>query len=289
MTRAVVERVATGTSLALGVAVLVVVDRALPTGFLAWGAALALALVAAWELSAMGSLAERRLGLPLALGTLVAALLAAAFLVPASPWSRWVRAEPPFVLVVALGAAAAIVAGTVGRLRSGGSDDLAWTVGAALWCTAPLFGLVAVDVRWGTAGLVALVVTTKVGDVFAYFVGRAIGRRHPFPRLSPGKTVAGCVASLVAAVAVGALLAFCALPGGGAGWLAGAASGLGLNLAAQGGDLFESWVKRRAGVKDSSTLVGPAGGVLDVLDSLLFGVPVALLLWPSLFPATGAG
>jgi CDP-diglyceride synthetase len=52
-----------------------------------------------------------------------------------------------------------------------------------------------------------------------------------------------------------------------------------VNLAAQAGDLSESWVKRRAGVKDSSTLLGPSGGVLDVIDSLLLAAPVALVAW----------
>jgi phosphatidate cytidylyltransferase len=78
-----------------------------------------------------------------------------------------------------------------------------------------------------------------------------------------------------------------------AGWLvpdydplwAGAAFGAVINLAAQAGDLFESWIKRRSGVKDSGTWFGPSGGVLDLVDSLLFTIPVALLTWPLLLGA----
>lgn len=53
-------------------------------------------------------------------------------------------------------------------------------------------------------------------------------------------------------------------------------------MAAQAGDLFESFVKRRVGVKDSSTWFGPSGGLLDQLDSLLFSIPMALVTWPFL-------
>jgi len=55
-----------------------------------------------------------------------------------------------------------------------------------------------------------------------------------------------------------------------------------IHLAAQAGDLFESFVKRRVGVKDSSTWFGPSGGLLDQLDSLLFSIPMALVTWPFL-------
>jgi len=64
------------------------------------------------------------------------------------------------------------------------------------------------------------------------------------------------------------------------GVLGGALAGLSLNLAAQAGDLFESGVKRRFGVKDSGALFGPSGGVLDVVDSLLATVPLALVVLP---------
>ena len=150
----------------------------------------------------------------------------------------------------------------------------------SLWLVPPLFALVLIDRVFDVEGLVALVVLAKIGDNAGYFVGRAIGKRHPFPRISPGKTVAGCVASLVAGVAGGAVV----LPLTLGAWTPsqvtlGAALGGLINVAAQAGDLSESWVKRKAGVKDSSTLVGPSGGVLDVIDSLLLAAPVALVSW----------
>ena len=167
--------------------------------------------------------------------------------------------------------------------------DRAWTsvalaVGLALWLVPPLPALWQVWSQWGTGGLVALLVLSKVGDTAGYYVGSAIGRTHPFPGISPGKTTAGCVASLVVATAVGgALAASGVLPEARLGVLAGLLAGALVNVAAQAGDLFESWVKRRTGVKDSSSVFGPSGGVLDQIDSLLFSVPVALVTWPLLF------
>jgi CDP-diglyceride synthetase len=134
---------------------------------------------------------------------------------------------------------------------------------------------------WGTRGLVALVLLAKVGDIVGYYVGSSIGVRHPFPRISPGKTVAGCWASFVAGtLAGGALVQAGVLPVGPYGVWGGLTAGAAVNLAAQAGDLLESWIKRGAGVKDSGTWFGPSGGVLDLVDSLLLAVPAALLVWP---------
>ena len=147
------------------------------------------------------------------------------------------------------------------------------------WIVLPLLWLQHLFAAWGMSGIVALILLSKVGDTAGYFVGNAIGKSHPFPSISPGKTTAGCVASLVAGIATGLLVVSAGwLPDLGLGFLGGALVGGLINLAAQAGDLLESAVKRRVGVKDSGTWFGPAGGVLDVIDSLLLTVPTALLL-----------
>lgn len=165
--------------------------------------------------------------------------------------------------------------------RPDARDELRLLAFLALWLVVPSLGLLHVWWGYGAAGLTALVILSKIGDVFGYYVGSALGRTHPFPRISPGKTTAGCVGSLVAALVVGALLVPAGLlPDGRLGIWGGVLAGLVTNLAAQAGDLLESKVKRTAGVKDSGSWFGPAGGLLDLVDSLLLSAPVALLAWP---------
>lgn len=119
-----------------------------------------------------------------------------------------------------------------------------------------------------------------VGDSAAYFVGRAVGRRRLAPRVSPGKTVEGAVAGLVAATATGALmgLALQGLATVPVSPVAGAWMGLVLGGAAQFGDLVESLLKRDAGVKDSGTLLPGHGGMLDRFDAAFFTLPTAYAL-----------
>ena len=158
--------------------------------------------------------------------------------------------------------------------------------GLALWGGLAFASIHSCWVLVGQSAFVLLLVLSKVGDIAGYYVGSAIGKSHPFPGISPGKTTAGCVASLVVALVV-------AVAAAQAGWLGaeryGLVSGLVfgalINLAAQAGDLLESVVKRKAGVKDSGTWFGPSGGVLDLVDSLLLSVPMALVAWPLLFQA----
>jgi len=125
------------------------------------------------------------------------------------------------------------------------------------------------------AGLVLatmLVVGCKAGDSAAYFVGRTIGRR-PLCWVSPKKTWEGAVAGLAAGTAAAALLGALfglALP-------LGLAFGLTVNLAGQGGDLLESWVKRCCGAKDSGATFGEMGGALDLVDALLLAGPAGYL------------
>lgn len=132
----------------------------------------------------------------------------------------------------------------------------------------------------GVLPLVSLVAVVKAGDIAAYVVGTLAGRHRMAPRLSPGKTWEGGVASVVASVVAAWVvlersgLAGDARPLGG--WMA---YGLVVGIAGIAGDLAESLVKRELGVKDSGRLLGGLGGMMDLVDSLLFAAPVAWLLW----------
>lgn len=110
------------------------------------------------------------------------------------------------------------------------------------------------------------------GDIAAYYVGSAFGERRLAPAVSPKKSVEGALASIAAAAGV-ALLFGLLLPVPHGPW-ASVALGVGLNVAAQLGDLAESLLKRCAGVKDSGTLFPGHGGVLDRLDGFLFALPL---------------
>lgn len=244
----------------------------------AWVALLTFAGAAAWR----GAWAVPRglatLRVPFVLFALALAILV--FLLVTEPAEAAPRMRVAFIVLSVLALAAAPAVWMRGSMREVGA-----LVGLALWLLPPLPCLWRVWHAWGTRGLVALLVLSKIGDTAGYYVGGAIGRSHPFPSISPGKTTAGCVASLVAATSIGVLLsATGVLPPGRLGLVGGACAGAALNLAAQAGDLFESWIKRRAGVKDSSTWFGPSGGLLDQLDSVLFSIPAALVVWPWLFP-----
>jgi len=170
--------------------------------------------------------------------------------------------------------------------QSGGAvlRDTLLPIGLALWAIPALPALAYID-RWlGVQGLGAILLLSKIGDVFGYYVGSAIGKSHPFKKLSPGKTTAGCVGSLIAGCAFGAACVWWGLlPAEPYGYLGGVVAGGVINLASQAGDLLESKAKRTAQVKDSGTLFGPSGGFLDLTDSLLLSVPVALAVWPLLF------
>jgi phosphatidate cytidylyltransferase len=150
----------------------------------------------------------------------------------------------------------------------------------------------------GWAYLLFLFFAVWVGDVAAMYVGKSMGRHKLAPRISPGKTIEGAVASLLFSVGVCCLLVHflpeiaqwlersrlltAAVPGPetygrGALWLA-ALLAAAINVAAQGGDLLESALKRGAGVKDSGTMLPGHGGMLDRIDALLMASPVAFIL-----------
>jgi CDP-diglyceride synthetase len=182
----------------------------------------------------------------------------------------WLIIEPRPFFTLGLIAGAAFFVAIVTRL-----PQLALGV---VYCALPVLALVVLR-RQGEGLLETFWAMSLVWacDIGAFFAGRSIGGPKLAPRLSPNKTWAGLIGGAVAASALGALLH--------------AAAGLPLVLAlaspllavlAQAGDLYESWLKRRAGVKDSGNILPGHGGVLDRLDGLVPVAPVAALLVVSL-------
>ena len=162
-------------------------------------------------------------------------------------WLALVRGLP-------LGGGAKMLLNILGPLAILGAMAGLWFIRDHLGMTAALwvFGMV-----WAT-------------DIGAYFAGRPFGGARLAPRISPSKTWSGLFGGMVAALVVGSTVAD---RGGIVGvplWI-----GLVMGLVAQLGDLGESWMKRRAGVKDSGKLIPGHGGLFDRVDGLL---PVALLL-----------
>jgi phosphatidate cytidylyltransferase len=182
-----------------------------------------------------------------------------------------------------------------------GRDDLASGYPAAAASTFA-FAYIAIpmalliEIRRQPAGAIWVIYTLLAvwaGDIFAYFVGKAVGRHRMSPRISPKKTWEGAVASILASVIVGVLWfqhaaqisALCLRAGlidprsGMFGleqphlWPIMILSGV-VNIAAQLGDLVESLIKRGAGVKDSGSILPGHGGMLDRIDAMLFAVPV---------------
>ena len=139
----------------------------------------------------------------------------------------------------------------------------------------PLGMLAAIQALGGRMAAVLLIATVAVSDIAQYYTGRLVGRRTLAPTISPKKTVEGALGGLVAATLFMSLAGPEVLP------LARRTSlaALGVLVAALGicGDLFESRLKRIAGVKDSSALIPGHGGALDRIDALLFATPAFYL------------
>jgi phosphatidate cytidylyltransferase len=133
--------------------------------------------------------------------------------------------------------------------------------------------------RAGAQYLLAVVVITAVADIAGYFVGRAIGRVKLAPSISPGKTREGAIAGvLAAALWTGTMALSLDLVSGFLPLLVAVVAGAFLGVSAVIGDLWESLLKRQAGVKDSSQLLPGHGGVLDRIDAQLAVLPLATLL-----------
>jgi len=245
---------------------LALVAAALWTGYVEVTAlVVAAALLCAWELSRL--MARAGAAPPVWLLYPLTAWFALAFAIPGVP----AAAFTPLGAAVAAGLVVAVITKTSftrWAAALGGAAylgySLAYYVGLYRWRMPD-------PAHFGLRLVALTVLCVAANDTVAYFVGSAIGRHRFFPAVSPKKSIegalAGAVASVVLASAAGPSMIGISAP-------LGAVLGLLVALAAQGGDLAESSLKRQAGVKDSSGLIPGHGGLLDRVDSLVLVAPV---------------
>jgi len=182
--------------------------------------------------------------------------------------------------VLGLSWAALLVAFLLVSLRadlSGATASISATMLGVVWIVMAIgFAILLRDLNHGGAIVLDTLIATFAMDTGSYFAGRSFGRTPLAPRMSPKKTVEGLVGGVAAAIV--AMLAASLYQS----WL-GFESALLIALVAALlgplGDLFESVIKRDAGAKDASTVLGPHGGLLDRIDGVLFSIVGVYWLW----------
>lgn len=177
-----------------------------------------------------------------------------------------------FGLLLLVGGALVVVEwlALVRAMGLGGGAKMALNVLGPVAILGAMAGLWFIRDQLGMTAALWVFAMVWATDIGAYFAGRAFGGARLAPKISPSKTWSGLIGGMVAALIVGSTIAD---RGGIIGvplWI-----GLFMGLVAQLGDLGESWMKRRAGVKDSGKLIPGHGGLFDRVDGLL---PVALIL-----------
>lgn len=253
-----------------------------------------LCLGAALELGSMWRTRSLRISFSLvAFG--VAATLTSAYLADLAAGftseAMWIGlASSALALSISAGAALGIAAF---RYGSNGAQIDSVALAVLAYVYIGMLGTCVLQLRFaggsdlGMLAVLSLVAVTKSGDTGAFTVGKLIGRHKLAPRLSPGKTWEGFVGAL-ALSALAAIFLLKAVPGWmslsdfSPHWLTASGFGICVGLAGVLGDLVESMLKRDAGYKDSSRWLPGLGGVLDILDSILFAAPVALIYWTTL-------
>jgi phosphatidate cytidylyltransferase len=177
-----------------------------------------------------------------------------------------------FGLLLLVGGALVIVEwlALVRAMGQGGGAKAALTILGPLFIFGAVAGLWFIREKLGMTAALWVFGMVWATDIGAYFAGRAFGGARLAPTISPSKTwsglIGGMVAALIASASIGDRAGIVGVPL----WI-----GLFVGLLAQMGDLGQSWMKRRAGVKDSGKLIPGHGGIFDRVDGLL---PVALLL-----------
>jgi phosphatidate cytidylyltransferase len=171
-------------------------------------------------------------------------------------------------------ACAAALVGVVSAALLGPGALRAWVGGGVLYASALAIAVVLLraDAAMGLLAIIFLFAVVWATDILAYFVGRAVGGPKLWPAVSPKKTWSGAAGGTVAAIMLGVAVVWL----GGAGRLAPVAGvALVLSVISQFGDLMESAIKRRFGVKDASQLIPGHGGLMDRLDGFVTAVVAA--------------
>lgn len=178
---------------------------------------------------------------------------------------------------IAVGALAAAGSVAVWPSRQAGSNPIIWGAGGVVYAGIAFLApaLLRADPQLGFVALVFLFAIVWATDICAYLVGRMVGGPLLWPRISPKKTWAGAFGGLAGGVAAGTAVAYASV---GMAPAVATALALVLSIVAQGGDLFESAVKRRFGAKDASGLIPGHGGVMDRLDGFLVAALLAVLI-----------
>jgi phosphatidate cytidylyltransferase len=177
-----------------------------------------------------------------------------------------------------LGVVAALIVGAIAVGWIAGRREAGWAAGGVLYAGALVasLGLLRVSPTFGIAAILWLFAVVWGTDIAAYFAGRLIGGPRLWPAVSPGKTWAGAIVGAFAGAVLGLMLAAWTNRLAALFWL-----GLATAIASELGDLFESALKRRFGVKDSSGLIPGHGGAMDRLDAFVaasfFAAMVAIL------------
>ena len=210
-----------------------------------------------WEWSTLVAVSAARLVMFTGVGALGLALALSAT-------GRYLAA----VIVILLGAAATNVVAPAGR----GAWVSAGVIYAGSLLVAPL--VLRHHAQWGFVAVILLFGVVWATDIVAYVAGRILNGPKLWPAVSPNKTWAGGLSGACAAMIVGWTVARVVSP---ADTLHLLVVALALSIAAQGGDLFESSVKRRFGVKDASQLIPGHGGLMDRLDGFIIAAIVAAL------------
>lgn len=151
-----------------------------------------------------------------------------------------------------------------------------WIASGMLYLAIPLAALMVIREEQGLAPVMWLIGVVIASDVGGYFAGQLLGGPKFWPAISPKKTWSGTVGGWALALAVG--FVYWAFVSAEIGFITALLFSVLLAMAAQAGDLFESWLKRKAGVKDSSQLIPGHGGLLDRFDGLLAATAVYMLL-----------